>query len=79
MCIPYVRPSTEKAERYVFMLKVFFVLQLIISSLNFAIDTYFVKIGVFGIFLGFCLFLSQRMLVSHLLLVNIMIGIYFSC
>ncbi len=77
MCIGQVDPPTDRASCYVDMMMVFMVLQFIVSGLDIAANTYFMKHGIFGIFLGVLMFLSLRMLNYQILLVNMLISIYF--
>ena len=78
MCVPNVEPPTPKAKSYVQILRVIMVLQFIIGVLDVSSDRYYIPHGIFGIFLAFILFMTQKLLSHQLLMGQILLGIYFN-
>lgn len=77
MCLRQIDPPTDKASCYVDMMRVFVVLQFVVAGIDIACCGYFVKHGVFGIFLGVLMLLASLFLNYQILLVNMVVSIYF--
>jgi hypothetical protein len=54
------------------------VLQLIIAVLNIVSVDYFLKHGIFGIFLAFVLFMAQKELSYQILLIDVIVSLFFT-
>jgi hypothetical protein len=78
MCIPATEPPSEQTASYLLVLRVIMILQLIIAVLDISADNYYVPHGIFGIFLAFILFITQRLLSHQLLLIQLLISLYFT-
>lgn len=77
-CGPQIVPPTEKAAKYVLLLKGLIIIQFLIAIVDLVAVRSFLREGIFGLFFIVLLFGAFYKLSYHAILVYTFISIFFS-
>lgn len=78
LCGPQIVPPTEKAAKYVLILKGLLVIQFLIAIVDMIAVRSFLREGIFGLFFLFLIFTAFYRLSYHAILIYTFISIFFS-